>query len=268
MQGRLLPPSEPGRIQSFPRDGWRAEFELASRANLACIEWIYDAYGRDVNPIANDAGIREMRRLEQESSVQVTSLVADYFMDHVLTTGPENEAEFVWLLRRCKLAGIQRVVVPFVDNSSLKHANRRKVATRVLERLASIAEEVGVELHLETDLAPSEFAEFLDAVNHPLVRVNYDSGNSAALGFDVHEEFAAYGTRIGSVHLKDRIRRGTTVALGHGHADFNALFEQLQRIQYTGDLILQVARGNAGAELDWAEQNRRFFEPYVQLLTA
>ena len=50
MQGRLLPPEEQ-RFQSFPRQRWRDEFALAAAAGLDTIEWIYDAYGEDVNPL-------------------------------------------------------------------------------------------------------------------------------------------------------------------------------------------------------------------------
>jgi hexulose-6-phosphate isomerase len=88
--------------------------------------------------------------------------------------------------------------------------------------------------------------------------VNYDSGNSASLGYSVTEEFAAYGERIGSVHVKDRVRGGTTVPLGTGETDFESFFAALRRIEYGGDLILQVARDEPGKETHWARQNREF----------
>ena len=90
------------------------------------------------------------------------------------------------------------------------------------------------------------------------MRVNYDSGNSASLGFAVAEEFAAYGDRVGSVHIKDRVRGGSTVPLGSGSTDFEALFVALDEIEYRGDFILQVARGTPGDEVSWASGNREF----------
>ena len=56
MQGRLVPP-EAGRFQSFPRDRWRDEFAFAAQAGLDAIEWIYDQYGEDVNPLTTSDGI-------------------------------------------------------------------------------------------------------------------------------------------------------------------------------------------------------------------
>ena len=96
------------------------------------------------------------------------------------------------------------------------------------------------------------------AVPDPLVRVNYDSGNSASLGYDVSSELAVYGDRVGSVHVKDRLRGGTTVPLGAGHADLPALFTGLVNLGYGGDYVLQVARGEAGCEVEWARLNSEF----------
>ena len=50
MQGRLVPP-EGGYFQSFPRVRWRDEFVFAKNAGLNAIEWIYDEYGEDANPL-------------------------------------------------------------------------------------------------------------------------------------------------------------------------------------------------------------------------
>ena len=117
------------------------------------------------------------------------------------------------------------------------------------------AEETGVELHLETSLGPAEFARLLDGVPNPNLKVNYDSGNSASLGYAPADEFAAYGDRIGSVHIKDRVLNGGTVPLGTGDTDFPALFSGLEKIRYQGDFTLQVARGIPGDEVAWAKQN-------------
>jgi hypothetical protein len=98
------------------------------------------------------------------------------------------------------------------------------------------------------------FQSFLKEIEHPLIKVNYDSGNSSALGFKPMEEFAAYGERIGSFHIKDRILGGQTVPLGQGSADFAKLRACLVNFDYRGDFVLQVARGANGDELSWIKQ--------------
>jgi hexulose-6-phosphate isomerase len=52
----------------------------------------------------------------------------------------------------------------------------------------------------------------------------------------------AYGSRIVNVHVKDRLRGGTTVPLGTGHADFDRTFAAFHDVGYRGNYILQTAR--------------------------
>lgn len=262
MQGRLLPPSG-NTIQCFPRSDWRLEFALASRAHLDCIEWIFDTHGEDVNPLATDFGIEQVRGLSREHDVRVRSLCADYFMDNPLVRGSASELEdrmekLLWLLARCRLLGIGRVVLPFVDGSRIDTEAEMDLAVFVLGRALRVSEPSGVEIHLETSLPPGQYARLLNQLVHPMLKVNYDLGNSAALGYRPEDEFNAYGNRVGSVHIKDRIHGGGTVPLGHGSVDFRAVFDCLRGIGYGGEFILQVARGDSEREVDWAERNRAF----------
>ena len=270
MQGRLLPP-EGGRFQSFPRDAWRSEFSLAARAGLNGIEWIFDSYGEDVNPLLTEAGIAEMLSLSQRTGVTVRSLCADYFMDKpFLRTNDLERRRLIekmhWLLLRCRLAGIRRVVIPFVDNSRIENGDEEREVTFILQSLLPSAEANEVELHLETSLAPESFAGLLERCNHPLVRVNYDSGNSASLGYRLADELAAYGQRIGSVHIKDRERGGGTVPLGTGHADLSGLFHGLAQLRYKGDYVLQIARSVPGDEVRWTAQNLAFVASQIEVV--
>ena len=40
---------------------------MGAKAGIDCIEWIYDYYGADVNPIATDAGIAQMKELDPKN---------------------------------------------------------------------------------------------------------------------------------------------------------------------------------------------------------
>jgi hexulose-6-phosphate isomerase len=268
MQGRLVPPVGE-RIQAFPAERWRDEFPAAREAGLQSIEWIYDVGCDAVNPIATDEGIEEMRQLSKANGVAVVSLCADYFMPEPLLRGSEAERhmraeKLDWLLQRCQRAGIERVVLPFVDNSKLESDSDREAVIELLQQFAPRAAAMNLELHLETSLPPEQFAALLRQVEHSAVKVNFDSGNSSSLGYRVEEEFAAYGDRIGSVHIKDRVRGGGTVPLGSGDADLPALRRCLEEIHYTGDIILQVARETPGREVDWARHNREYVEQLLQ----
>jgi hexulose-6-phosphate isomerase len=268
MQGRLVPP-EGGRFQSFPRERWRDEFALAAQAGLNAIEWIFDVYGEGANPLASDEGIAEMRFLSQKTGIAVRSLCADYFMDRpFLRTTPRERQELVqkmhWLFSRCSLIGIGRVVVPFVDHSRIENEDEKVLVLAILQSILPAAEANNVELHLETSLDPQSFAAFLEQLPHRLIRANYDSGNSSSFGYKVAEEFAAYGNRIGSVHIKDRLRGGGTVPLGAGDADLPAVFKGLAALHYSGDYVLQIARPESGQELPWIAQNRAWVAAQIE----
>jgi L-ribulose-5-phosphate 3-epimerase len=267
MQGRLVPPME-GRFQAFPRGRWAEEFPNAAAAGLDAIEWIYDSYGVGANPIENDAGIESVVELSRIHQIAVRSMCADYFMDFTFVRATDSEraeriAQLIWLLGQARRLGVTRIVLPFVDNSAIRDEDDRGAVIDTLQRALPAAEAAGIELHLETSLAPEEFAALLARIPHPYVKVNYDSGNSSSLGYRPAEEFAAYGDRLGSVHIKDRVLHGSTVPLGQGNADLDAVFAGLRRLNYAGDFILQVARATPGDEVAWARQNRAYVERYL-----
>jgi L-ribulose-5-phosphate 3-epimerase len=258
MQGRLVPP-EPQRFQSFPRARWRDEFALASAAGLDAIEWIYDAYGEDMNPLASDEGTQEMQRLCGNQGVAVKSVCADWFMDFPLVGVDAQTAEarwlrLDWLMQRCAVLGINRIVLPFVDASAIRSEEDIVAVAKGLNGLGSSIERTSVELHLEASLSPAEFAGLLDRLPHTGIKVNYDSGNSASLGYEPRDEFAAYGRRVGSVHLKDRKLGAGTVPLA--------------AVRYMGDFVLQVARGTEGDELNWTRNNVRTARSLIKRLQA
>jgi hexulose-6-phosphate isomerase len=268
MQGRLVPPTD-NRIQCFPRDNWKMEFELATKAKIDCIEWIYDLHGADVNPLANNAGIDEMRSLSSEYGIKILSVCASYFIDKPLVRASESELKdrvgiLEWLLYRCQLYGMNRIVLPFVDASRIECDGELDSVCKTLEHALPCAERENVVINLETSLTPDRFAKLLSRLSHPMIEVNYDSGNSSSLGYKPKDEFDAYGMRVGSIHIKDRNFGGSSVPLGTGDANFPQLFSCLEKFQYSGDFILEAARGVSGDEINCVQNNRAFVLKYLQ----
>jgi len=255
MQGRLCAP-EDGRFQSFPRTAWEREIALAPQIPLRGIEWIYDLFGEGTNPLETPQGRSTLRATLDQHGVKVVSICADYFMDCPLVDPDADRRAYrstklEWLISVCSEMAIERIVLPFVDASKIADSEAAAAVLNALHAALPNAQAAGVELHLETDMGPAAFRAFLDEIQHPLVKVNYDSGNSSSLGFKPAEEFAAYGERIGSFHIKDRVLGGKTVPLGQGDADFASLRAGLIDIGYQGDFVMQVARGEPGDELRW-----------------
>jgi len=264
MQGRLVPPEE-GRFQSFPAQRWRDEFARARAAGLHCIEWIFDKPFEARNPIAYDACLAEMQALVAETGVAVSSICADYYMDCRLVTPsgrPDRVVQdhLLWLIERASRLGVTYIVLPFVDASSLGTHEQRAALGAALAPALPRALEHHIELHLETDLAPPDLGAVLRRLDHPALKANYDIGNSASLGYDPEEELSVIGARLGSVHVKDRLRGGGTVPLGTGSADLAAAFRMIRRIGFDRWLVLQVAREEAADHVSVARRNRETVE--------
>ncbi len=266
MQGRLSPP-EDGRFQSFPRGSWREEIARARQAGLDYIEWIHDDYDRGANPIFTATGRAEMAALKQEHGIRTPALCGDWFMDFPFVRcsageRADREQHLQEVIGIAAQIGAQRMVLPFVDQSRLTTEDEKQVALEVLRNALPQAKQHGVELHLEADFGPAEFREFLTRLDDPFLKVNWDSGNSSGLGFVASEEFAAYGDRLGSVHIKDRYRKPEggieTRPLGTGSADFADVFASLEKLGYTGGVTLQVARGVAGEEVEFLKGQLAF----------
>jgi hexulose-6-phosphate isomerase len=267
MQGRLVPKEE-GRFQSFPAKRWRDEFAFGREAGIACIEWIYEEPHEDENPMRTDEGQAEMKRLSAETGVSVWSICADYYMTKRLvrpdaTADGEAVAHLSWLISRAGRFGITYIVLPFVDSSSLKTEAEREALPRILSGVLRDAKAAGVELHLETDLAPRDFAALLERAGHTHLKANYDIGNSAGMGFNQKEELAILAPWLGSVHVKDRVKGGGTVPLGTGNADLPGCFDKIRDAHFSRWFILQVARGDEGDEIAWIRHNRQFVEAQV-----
>jgi hexulose-6-phosphate isomerase len=255
MQGRLSAP-EGGYFQCFPRSSWKSEIALMRDVPLRGVEWIYDHYGEGSNPLKTELGRLELRNTLKHHGVEIRSVCADYFMDFPLHhPKPElrtlSYSRLSWLIEVCSCMNIERVVLPFVDQSRLANTEEKYRVIRILSDLLPVARAYQVELHLETDLGPSDFRDFLRDIDDPRVKVNYDAGNSSSLGYRPAEEFAAYGERIGSFHIKDRVFGGGTVPIGEGDTDFITLRSMLIEVKYRGDFVLQVARSAPGGELSW-----------------
>ena len=230
MQGRLLPKHK-GRYQAHPKGYWKSEFDLAAGLGVSYIEFIFDYEDAYENPLMCKSGISKIRDAVNATGVEVRSICADYFMEAPLSSYDESVAKRSFrtlesLIDNASLLNVSDIVIPCVDQSSIRGHNRERCRrlVQIMRAIATRAEEAGINLSLETDLPPKPFVKMLDDIDSHRVTVNYDTGNSAALGYDPVEEFAAYGDRITDIHIKDRVRGGGPVELGTGDTDFRKVF--------------------------------------------
>jgi L-ribulose-5-phosphate 3-epimerase len=257
MQGRLVPKYQ-GRYQAHPIGYWRDEFDRATEAGLELIEFILDFNDADKNPLLCDP--KAITATCEASGVAVKSICADYFMEAPLQRVEQSQVVLEKLMQTASAIGARDIVIPCVDQSSLTGEADARDFCEVMTKMAPKAQQLGLNLSLETDLAPAPFTALLARIDNTAVTVNYDTGNSAALGFDPTEEFAAYGDQITDIHIKDRELGGGPVVLGEGACDLATVFQLIAKLKYDGPLIMQAYRDDEGCEIfqrqkDWLEEN-------------
>ena len=254
MQGRLSALIN-GRIQSFPWTNWKDEFPVAQKINIHLMEWTLDQERLYENPLLTENGQAEIRALCKHHGLSIPSLTGDCFMQTPLwkKQGADRtalERDFVQIAKSCAAVGITMLVLPLVDNGRLEGPEQEDDLVRFLESQADLLSANRLKVAFESDYVPKELARFIVRLDPTLFGINYDIGNSAALGLNPQEEFAAYGQRVINVHVKDRVLGGTTVPLGTGSANFDAVFTALAQINYSGNFILQTARAADGNHVD------------------
>jgi L-ribulose-5-phosphate 3-epimerase len=263
MQGRLLPKYQ-GRYQAHPVGYWEQEFELAQGIGLDCIEFILDFSDAEKNPLLKKGGVDKILSVTDKTGVSVKTVCADFFMEaplHSEDKGVSERSQEVMerLLGNVAELGVTDVVVPCVDKSSLVSQQAINRFVKQLTPCVQVAEKKGINLSLETDLPPRAFLELLNLFDSEHVTVNYDIGNSAALGYNPVEELEAYGNRITDVHIKDRELSAGSVTLGEGVADFDMVFSKLSELNYQGPFIMQAYRDEDGLaifkkQLNWIKK--------------
>lgn len=265
MQGRLLPQYQ-GRYQAHPVGYWQQEFKVAKSLGLDAIEFILDFNDVLLNPLMSDQGVAEIKEWVGKTNVSVKTICVDYLMQAPLhsvnqATAARSREVLLNILQKTRPLGITDMVIPCVDQSSLNGPSK---ADRFIEVILSVVDDfeaAGVNLSLETDLAPKPFVRLLERIGSSRVTVNYDIGNSAALGYDPGEELDCYGHCISDIHIKDRVLGGGPVVLGTGNADFRKFFDKLSAFDYRGPFIMQAYRDGEGVAI--FKQQMEWIKPYL-----
>ena len=246
MQGRLSP-MEDNKIQSFPWKNWQREFDEANQNNFNLMEWTLDYDNLYENPLLKDDGVKLIKFLSNKFKIAIPSLTGDCFMQNPFwkaeqTKRKQLEKDFDNILLGCFNAGISLILIPLVDNGSVENRHQENVIVDFLMSRLHLLKELSIRICFESDYSPKKLKIFIDNFDDSYFGINYDTGNSAALGFNPFEEFAAYGDRVINIHIKDRSFGGPTLPIGEGDVNFIKIFKLLKEYDYKGNLILQTAR--------------------------
>lgn len=263
MQGRLSPIVN-NRIQAFPLSNWENELTIASLNGFEIIEWTIDYWKYSSNPIlAQDAELL-YNKLENHG-IKISGVTCDHLMHFPFWRGDGAIVdaiieEFVNLLKKLICLNVGYVVIPLVDNGTVEDAAQEDFLVQKIQSIIESNDLENINILFETDKGPRDVMKFIKKFEgYNQIGINYDVGNSAALGYDMESEFQCYGNYIKNIHLKDRKLGGSSVRLGHGNTDFSKFKKLIEFIEYEGYFIFQTARSSNGRHLEELNINKDFF---------
>jgi hexulose-6-phosphate isomerase len=244
MQGRLSPMIN-NKIQSFPHKYWKREFYLCNKVNIKKLEWTIDNYKFNSNPICTEQGREKIIFLKNKYNIEIDSVTADFFMQSPFFKKNYNKEINYDKLKNfiidASKVGIKYIILPLVDNASVNNLAEEKCLTKLLNNLKVLIKSCNIIILFESDYTPIKLLKFIKNFDKKLFGINYDSGNSAGLGYDFNSE-KIYFRYVKNIHIKDKKFNGNSVNLGEGSYQFKKLFKFLKKINYKGNLILQTAR--------------------------
>ena len=262
MQGRLSPLIQ-GKIQAFPEKYWQNEFKILKKINLNIIEWTLDYKNLYRNPLLTLNGKKKIKFLKKKYSIKIQSITCDCFMHKPFWKIKKNEMVINYLKNIISSSGelnIKFIVIPLVDKGSIKNLKQENKLLKICRNFEKYLKKNNVKIIFESDFNPKKLLRFIKKFNRKYFGLNYDTGNSASLNYDINDEFKYYGKYIYNVHIKDRKKFGKTVRLGDGNANFKQVFKNLKKINYKGNIIFQTARSKVNKHLDEIKMNIKFIE--------
>jgi L-ribulose-5-phosphate 3-epimerase len=246
MQGRLVKSEKKGAIQYFPSKNWKKELELANKNRIKLIEWTVNIQNIKSNPLYTGK-IYEVINELKKNKIATRSVTCDFFMEKPFFKKKysKNKDKYLKILKKIILngskVGIKYFVLPLVDNSSLSNKFEELVLIKEIKKICKTLKK-NKYIIFETDYKPHQISNFINKFKSKKVGINYDTGNSSALGYKIEDEIK-YFKYVKNIHIKDRFLNGHTVRLGKGNWKYKKFFNKIKNT-YKGNFILQTAPSN------------------------
>jgi len=262
MQGRLVNSEKKNSIQYFPEKNWPIEFKIGNKINLKIVEWTINNENIKKNPIYN-GDLKILKKMIKEYKIKVPSITNDYFMQKPFFKKKnfKTKDKIIDKLKKMILngnkIGVKYHIFPLVDNGSIASISEEKILIKEIKKLSKLLKK-GSQILFETDYKPETIIRFMKKFKTKKVGINYDTGNSAGLNYDLDDEIK-YFKYVKNIHIKDRILNGKTVRLGKGNWDYKKFFKLIKG-KYKGNFILQTARSLNNKHVEEITINKKFFE--------
>jgi len=178
---------------------------------------------------------------------------------------PDSVGELAVQLETCRELGVRYMFL----SPKRRGATKETICQRLREA-GDVAERYGVTITLEThpDLGTNGdvHAETMKRINHPNIRVNFDTGNITYYnkGANALAELRKCMDFVGTVELKDHsgnLEEWSFPSLGKGAVDLAGVVRMLKQHGYAGPITLEI-EGVKGIDMTEAE-TRKMIEDSV-----
>lgn len=267
-----------GCSQSSSSKSWMSGFQEKKKVNTIGVRML--AYGKYQEAGWSHLPTIGVRNVEipvppPDQIDAVKQKLADHGLTAVLLTGKtdlsksESVGELAGQLRVCEQMGVKYMFLSAKSNGAPKELvyNRLRQAGEIAHKHSvTIVLETHPDLCVNGDVA----LQTMKAVNHPNVRVNFDTGNIYFYNqnVDVVAELKKIMPYVASVHLKDigapAYQTWNFPALGAGMVNFPGVIELLNERDFTGPFVIEI-EGIKGTEWDEATTTQTVADSLVYL---
>lgn len=250
------------RIQIFPEKNWKNELKLFNLTKLKFIEWVVSEDNFKKNPICKINGYKIINKYLKKNKVKCRSIDLDFIVkENPLKFSKKKIETFIKKIENISLnatkIGVKYLIFPFLENSSpTGKFNQDQLILILNEIRKKIPNKLF--LLLETDLKPVELLILIKKMKNKIF-INYDLGNSASKNYNFNEE-KKYFRFVKNIHLKDRVKNGSTVRFGYGNANFKKMFTFLMKNKNNYDFNLQPARSKSNEDIREIKLNIEYIE--------
>lgn len=241
-----------------------------SRFSYGVCEWSVKARGEDLCRLAAQSkldclqlgvgveifrgeGLADTRRVEtylsakEKYGIAIHSLSPQFVDQYSFTRARSSQKEeiAVSLVERTiafsKIFGCKSFLLPVLEKNGIRDGASFHKAVAYIQHFADEAAKANMETWLEINQSVEEVRNLLAAVDHPMVRIFFDSQNLYAQnGTSMARYFKDLSDVIGGVHLKDG--KGSMLSgalLGMGTSGFRQTARAILESDYRGCLILE-----------------------------
>ena len=250
------------RIQIFPEKNWKNELKLFNLTKLKFIEWVVSEDNFKKNPICKINGYKIINKYLKKNKVKCRSIDLDFIVkENPLKFSKKKIKTLIKEIENISLnatkIGVKYLIFPFLENSSPTGKFNQDQLILILNKIRKKVPNK-LFLLLETDLKPIELLTLIKKMKNKIF-INYDLGNSASKNYDFNEE-KKYFKFVKNIHLKDRIKNGSTVRFGYGNANFKKMFTFLMKNKNNYDFNLQPARSKSNEDIREIKLNIEYIE--------